>query len=248
MIAQLGGIAVGGATLQVVGPAPALLIAAGLQAVSAVVFAVGMPSLPAETLRGYRDVLRVPLLRDLLLLCLVPLGFFVGAESLAVADAGAHHASGLLTALVIGAPPAGALVGELLVGRLCRPATRERLMLPLLLLVGVPLLPLALTPAPAVAALLLFVAAIGLAYELGGQRAFRDGLPEGRQGVGFGLLRVGTMTAQGVGPLLAGPLASALTPAAAMAICGGFVLASAVLLRGVAADRAPEASPATLRA
>src|SRR4051812_38682862 len=46
MISQLVGIATGGATLQALGPAPALLIAAGLQAVSAVVFAVGLPSLP----------------------------------------------------------------------------------------------------------------------------------------------------------------------------------------------------------
>jgi MFS family permease len=250
MTSQLVGIAVGGATLQVVGPAPALLIAAGLQGASAIVFAIGLPSLPlvrierprwhpAETLRGYRDVLRVPLLRDLLLLWWVPLGIFVGAESLAVAYAGAQHADGLLTALLIGGPPAGALVGELLIGRLCRPATRERLVLPLLVLVGVPLVPLALTPPPAIAALLLFVASVGLAYELGRQRAFRDALPEGRQGVGFGLLGVGMMSAQGVGPLLAGPLASVLTPGDAMAICGALVLVAAFLLRQVASDRLP---------
>jgi predicted MFS family arabinose efflux permease len=255
MTSQLVGIAVGGVTLQALGAGPALLISAAFQAASALVFLVGLPSLPvlhvdrprwhvAETVRGYREVLRVRLLRDLLLLWWVPLGVFVGAESLAVAYAGAQHASGLLTALLIGGPPAGALVGELLVGRLARPATRERLVLPLLLLVGVPLLPLALTPPPAVAAMLLFAAAFGLAYELGRQRRFRDALPEGRQGVGFGLLSVGMMTAQGVGPLLAGPLASVLTPGAAMAICGALVLVSAFLLRAVATDRIPDGSVA----
>jgi hypothetical protein len=250
MTAQLVGIAVGGAMLQLVGPGPALLIAAGLQGASALVFALGLPALPvvhverprwhpAETLRGYRAVLRVPLLRDLLLLWWVPLGVFVGAESLAVAYAGAQHASGLLTALLIGGTPAGALIGELVVGRLCRPATRERLVLPLLLLVGVPLLPLALTPPPAVAALLLLIASVGLAYELGRQRAFRDALPEGHQSLGFGLLGVGMMTVQGIGPLLAGPLATVTGPGVAMAACGAAVLLSAVLLRRTATDRTP---------
>ncbi len=257
MTSQLIGIAVGGAMLQLVGPAPALLIAAGLQGASAIVFAVGLPSLPvihvdrprwhpAETLRGYRSVLRVPLLRDLLLLWWVPLGVFVGAESLAVAYAGAQHASGPLTALMIGGPPAGALIGEVVVGRLCRPATRERLVLPLLLLVGVPLLPLALTPPPALAALLLLVASVGLAYELGRQRTFRDALPEGRESLGFGMLGVGMMTAQGVGPLIAGPLASGIGAGAAMAVCGVGVLVGAVLLRKVATDRVP--SVATVEA
>ena len=256
MVAQLVGIAVGGATLQALGPAPALLIAAGMQLVSAVVFAVGLPSLPvvrvdrprwhpAETLHGYRAVLRVPVLRGLLLLWWTPLGLFVGAESLAVAYAGALGADGWTTALLIGATPAGALLGEVLVGRLCLPSTRERLVLPLLLLVGVGLLPLALTPPPLVAAALLLVAAVGLAYELGRQQVFRDALPVGGEAVGFGLLGVGMMTGQGVGPLLAGPLGSALGVGPAMAVCGLLVLGSAVLLRRVAVgagDREPAAT------
>jgi hypothetical protein len=192
-------------------------------------------------------VWRVPVLRGLLLLWWIPLALFVGAESLAVAYAGAAHASGLVTALVIGGTPAGALLGELLIGRLCRPATRERLVLPLLLLTGVALLPLALTPPPAVAALLLFASGVGLSYELGRQQAFRDGLPAGREGIGFGLLAVGMMTGQGLGPLVAGPLGSLLDPGAAMAICGALVLVAAVLLRGVATgrtDAVPAAAPA----
>jgi MFS family permease len=248
MIAQLVGIAIGGATLQALGPGPALLVAAGLQAVSAAVFAIGLPHLPVlrvererwhvtETLRGYRAILGVPMLRGLLLLWWIPLSLFVGAESLAVAYAGSAHAGGLVTALLIGAPPAGALVGEVLVGRLCRPATRERLVLPLLLLLGVGLLPLALTPPPGIAALLLFVASIGLAYELGRQQEFRDALPVGGQAVGFGLLGVGMMTGQGVGPLLAGPLGSLLDPGLAMATCGLLSLAAAALLRPVVQGR-----------
>ena len=252
MIAQLAGIAIGGATLQALGPAPALLLAAGLQAVSAVVFAVGLPSLPvprvdrerwhvAETVRGYRAVWGVPVLRGLLLLWWTPLAIFVGAESLAVAYAGAAGANGLLTALLIGAPPAGALVGEVVVGRLCRPATRERLVLPLLALTGVGLLPLALVPPPPVAAALLFVASIGLAYELGNQHAYRDAVPPGQEGIAFGLLGVGMMTGQGIGPLIAGPLASLIGTGAAMGLCGAAVVVAAILLRPVVLGRTARA-------
>ncbi|WP_375390282.1 MFS transporter [uncultured Amnibacterium sp.] len=256
MTAQLVGIAIGGATLQALGPGPALLVAAGVEALAATVLAVGLPTLApvaaarerwraADTLHGYRDVWRVPLLRGLLLLWWVPLALFVGAESLAVAYAGAAHANGLITALLIGAPPAGALLGQLLVGRLARPVTRERLVLPLLVLTGAGLLPLALDPPPPVAALLLLISSIGLAYELGRQAAFRDALPHGRESIGFGLLAVGMMTGQGVGPLLAGPLGTVLDPGAAMAICGLLVLLSAVLLRSVASAQEPvEAAPA----
>lgn len=245
MVAQLVGIAIGGATLQALGPAPALLVAAGVEAVSAAVLAIGLPPLAVigsagrwhagETLRGYGAVLRVPLLRGLLLRWWVPLGMFVGAESLAVAYAGQLRADGATTALLIGAPPAGALLGEVLIGRFCRPATRERLVLPLLLLTGAALLPLALTPPAAVAVVLLAASSIGLAYALGGQQVFRDALPAGGEAVGFGLLGVGMMTAQGVGPLLAGPLATGISAGPAMAVCGAAVLAVAVPLGRVRA-------------
>jgi hypothetical protein len=255
MIAQLVGIAIGGATIQTLGPAPALLVAAAMETLSAVVLAIGLPTLaraavelgrwhPAETLRGYGAILRVPLLRGLLLLWWTPLALFVGAESLAVAYAGELRAGGLVTAALIGAPPAGALIGEVLIGRLCRPATRERLVLPLIALTGLGLLPLALTPPAPVAVALLLIASIGLAYSLGRQNAFRDGLPVGQESIGFGLLGVGMMTGQGIGPLLAGPLASLLHAGPAMAICGGLVLVSGVLLRHVALDRlTPERRP-----
>jgi MFS family permease len=253
MIAQLIGIAMGGATLQVLGPAPALLVAAAMEAVSALVLAGGLPSLPppavprtrwhpADTLHGYRAILRDPLLRGLLLLWWTPLALFVGAESLAVAYAGQLHANGATTALLIGAPPAGALVGEVLIGRLCRPATRERLVLPLVALIGVGLLPLAWTPPAPVAVLLLLVASVGLAFTLGRQEAFRDGLPAGRQAIGFGLLGVGMMTGQGLGPLVAGPLATWLTAGPAMAVCGVLVLISGASLRKAAR---PRPAPAT---
>jgi len=70
--------------------------------------------------------------------------------------------------------PAGMFLGDLIVGRFCTPATRERLVLPLLLLMGLPLLPLVAHLPLAVTACLLGLASTGFAYQLGRQQAFLD--------------------------------------------------------------------------
>ena len=104
MIAQLVGIAIGGATLQALGPGARAARRRG-HGGAARRRARGRAADPgaappcsasrwhlAETLRGYGAILRVPLLRGLLLLWWTPLALFVGAESLAVAYAGAAAA------------------------------------------------------------------------------------------------------------------------------------------------------------
>ncbi|AMM20431.1 hypothetical protein AX769_10060 [Frondihabitans sp. PAMC 28766] len=247
MISQLVGIAAGGVVLQILSTREAFAIVAGLQLAGVVVGIVGLPRLAAsasavgpaaasrwhlgDTLIGYATLMRVPIVRTLLLLWWTPLALMVGAESLAVAYAGEAHANGATTAILIGSVPLGALVGELIVGRLCSPATRERLVFPLLGLLGVAVLPLALNPPVPVAAVLLGVASMGLAYELGRQTAFRDALPAGREGLGFGLLGVGMMTGQGIGPLIAGPLATGFGVGPTMAVMGALVLVAALVFR-----------------
>lgn len=235
LISQLAGLGVGGVLLGFVGTGGALLVAAGCQLVAALVFGLGLPRLPVvgrlntrwrigETWHAYREIFAVPLLRSLLLLWWIPLGLFAGAESLTVAYAGQAGASGAVTAVMLAAAPLGGFVGELAVGRGCRPSTRERLVLPLLILLGLGLLPLAFQPRPLIAAVLVGLASLGLAYELGRQAQFRAGLPAGHESVGFGLFGVGVMTTQGVGPLLGGPLASAIGTGPAMAACGAAVM------------------------
>lgn len=228
LVSQLAGLGLGGVLLGFIGTSGALLVAA-------VALGLGLPRLPVvggqstrwqigETWWAYREIFAVPLLRSLLLLWWIPLGLLVGAESLAVAYAGQAAANGAVTAVMLAAAPLGGFVGELAVGRGCRPSTRERLVLPLLILMGVGLLPLALQPGPLIAALLLGLASLGLAYELGRQAEFRAALPLGQESVGFGLFGVGVMTTQGIGPLLAGPLASSIGTGPAMAACGAAIL------------------------
>ncbi|GAB6903646.1 MFS transporter [Kineosporia succinea] len=243
MLAQLAGLAVGGLVLQALGAGAVLVLAAAMHGVALLISWLGLPSVPApgsrspwtpgETLRGYRDLFGHSLVRPLLLLWWTPFALLAGVESLAVSYAGQTQAGGAATAVLMGATPLGALVGTTVVGRLCRPATRERLVPVLLALLGVSLLPLALTPSAPVAAVLMALAGVGLAFETGGQAAFRNALPPGRQALGFGLLGVGLMTGQGLGPLVAGPLADLSSPGTASAVLGLLILLTTpVLLRG----------------
>lgn len=69
-----------------------------------------------------------------------------------------------------------------------------------------------------------------MAFELGGQNTFRDALPAGQESLGFGLLGVGMVSVQGLGPLLAGPLADLSSPGLASGVLGFLVLAAAPVL------------------
>ncbi len=130
----------------------------------------------------------------------LPPAFVAGAEGLIVAYAGGRHFASGWYAVLMGCLPAGMLVGDLLVGRLLRPPTRERLVVPLTALMGLPL--------------------VG-AYGLGLQRPFLDALPQDGQGQAFGMLGSGGMTLQGIGPACFGAVAEGIGTGGAIALAGG---------------------------
>ena len=134
--------------------------------------------------------------------------------------------------------PAGMFLGDLIVGRLCRPPTRERLVLPLLLLTGLPLLLLVAPLTLSVTAGLLGLARAGFAYQLGRQQAFLDAVPHQSQGLAFGLYSTGIMTGQGLGPIAAGALASFLGTGTTMALAGVAIIGFSPLL-GRTTDKRP---------
>lgn len=250
--AQIAGLGIGGAVLAVL-PVRWLLLAAGSSlVVAAVVMRLGLRPRPArakpapvrETVRGaIRGTVRAtvvgnvelladPRVRGLLLAQWLPGWFVTGAESLIVPYTGslgrpASAASPLLAAL-----PAGMLLGDVLIGRFCRPAVRQRLALPLALLTGAPLLALAFRPPLAVAGMILFMSGLGFGYQLGIQQAFLDSLPARLRGQAFGLSATGGMGGQGLIPPAAGGLAAALGAAAAMAAAGAATILAALALRG----------------
>ena len=130
------------------------------------------------------------------------------------------------------------LLGDVIVGRFCRPAARQRLAFPLAALMGVPLIALAFRPPLPLTGTVLFACGFGFAYMLGVQQPFLDSLPDRLRGQAFGLSSTGMMTGQGFIPPLAGVLAAASGAGPAMAAAGALTLLAALLLRGPLTARA----------
>lgn len=243
-VAQIASLGAGGALLAWLQPREVFYAAAALALLGGLWSLAGLVPRPPRSGRTEHGVLTESLRRNarlladrgvrrLLLAFWLPVSLLTGAESLAVpyaADRGfAPNTGGVL----LMALPFGMLAGDLVVGRFCAPATRERATLPLAMLVGVALVPLALPMSMWLAFTLFLLAAVGLAYELGLQRAFVDAVPETVRAQGFGLLSSGLMAGQGVGSLLAGGVAEAIGPGPALTACGLAVLVAAfVTIRG----------------
>jgi predicted MFS family arabinose efflux permease len=192
---------------------------------------------------GARDMLADRTIRRLLLAQWLPCALAVGAEALLVSYAARRGLPPGSGALLMGAPAAGMLLGDLIVGRFVKPAWRERLTGPLVLLLGAPLLLLPLNPPLPATVTLLVLSGFGFAYSLGLQRAFLEAAPPDRVGQLFALLSTGMMALQGTGPLLAGALAELTSPATAAATAGAATMLAAVLTRKTSGCRAPLSQP-----
>lgn len=107
-----------------------------------------------------------------------------------------------------------------------------RLVFPLVVAMGVPLLAMPFRPPLPLAALALLACGAGFAYQLGLQQAFLASLPERRRGQGFGLSTTGAMGGQGLTPAVTGAVAGVLGAGAGMAIAGAATIAAALALRG----------------
>ncbi|MEV1247788.1 MFS transporter [Nonomuraea sp. NPDC049750] len=226
---QVLGFATGGMLIAAVGAPGALWITAATCLASAGLLRLRLADHPrrrtgnsagiGETWQVNRALLRRPAVRALLLAQWLAPALMVGAEGVLVpyaARAGAPDAAGLLFAAVA----AGMFAGNLVVGRLVRPAGRERLAGPLALALGLPLLGFALHPAPGYAAILMTVSGFGVAYQLGLARRFLDAVPETHRGQAFGLLLTGTMTLQGLAAAAGGALGEVAAPGLVVALAG----------------------------
>ncbi|MFI6898208.1 MFS transporter [Streptomyces sp. NPDC050256] len=236
--AQLFGLALGGAAVAALGPRRALAVSAILYLGCALAVRIRLPRLqPGEfggtpgsdggdsgavraSLRGAGRLLRGRTVRRLMLAQWLPVAFVAGAEGLIVAYAGERHFAPGWYAVLMGCLPVGMLVGDLLVGRLLRPRTRERLVVPLVALAGLPLIGFAAEPGVGVSSGLLLLSGLGYAYGLGLQRPFLNALPQDGQGQAFGLLGSGSMTLQGVGPVCLGAVAAGIGTGGAIAVAG----------------------------
>nr|BFE36658.1 MFS transporter [Actinomadura rugatobispora] len=243
-VAQLLGLAFGGVAVAALGPQRALLVACGVYAVAAVLVRVTLGDLPPSPAAGERRgavlgaswaanrrLLGDRAVRVMLLAQCLPVAFAAGAESLLIPYAQVRgHGEGT-GAFLLACLPVGMMAGNVVAGRMLAAATRERLVVPLMVLLGLPLLPLAADVPLAAAAALLLVTGTGYAYELGIQRRFVDAVPESARGQAFGLLSTGMMTLQGLGPVLFGAVAEVAGVGAAIASAGAVTVAVALCLR-----------------
>jgi predicted MFS family arabinose efflux permease len=240
---QIIGLGIGGAILAAL-PAPRLLLAAGLSLLAAAVVArLGLRPRPARadgrarrgivraTMAGNLELLADRTVRGLLLAQWLPAWFVTGAESLIVPYAGSLGLPPSSASPLLAATPAGMLLGDVVLGRFCRPAARQRLAFPLAALMGVPLLALAFRPPLPVTGAVMFACGFGFAYVLGVQQPFLDSLPDRLRGQAFGLNSTGMMTGQGLIPPVAGGLAAAFGAGPAMAVAGAVTILAALLLR-----------------
>lgn len=264
---QIIGLGAAGAILAVL-PARWLLLTAGGTLVLAALARLGLRAGPAggssrgssrgaargssreaargtvrATLTGNAELLADRRVRGLLLAQWLPGAFLAGAESLIVPYTESLGHPAAAASPLLAAVPAGMLCGDVVIGRFCRPALRQRLVLPLALISGAPLLifPLHL-PLPVIAAAL-FGCGFGFAYMLGVQQPFLDSLPPDRRGQGFGLSATGMMGGQGLTPPLAGAVAVLAGPAAAMAAAGAATVLAAACLCRTLAGRPPTTDP-----
>ncbi|MCG5214542.1 MFS transporter [Streptosporangium sp. KLBMP 9127] len=251
--AQVCGLGLGGGFIALVGAEGALAVTAALSAVAALVLRFGLPDRPARgdrnrgavgtTLRVNREMLADTRVRGLLLSQWVPVMFLAGAEALFV-----PYLSGTGTAgtagIALAAAAVGMAVGEFAMGRFARPRMRERLSLPVAVLLGLPLLAFVVRPGLALTAVLAALAAGCLAYTLGLQRRFVDAVPERNRGQAFGLASAGLMTGQALGAGLVGLLAEFVPPHQAIAVAGlGAMLAALALRRHLSPDRPARQAP-----
>ncbi|MGW1154752.1 MFS transporter [Streptomyces rubiginosohelvolus] len=260
--AQVFGLALGGAAVAALGPRRALAVSAVLYFGCALAVRVRLPRLEAgefggtpggdsgavrASLRGAGLLLRDRTVRRLMLAQWLPVALVAGAEGIIVAYAGERQFAPGWYAVLMGCLPVGMLVGDLLVGRFLRPRTRERLVVPLAALAGLPLIGFAAEPGVGVSSGLLLLSGLGYAYGLGLQRPFLDALPQDGQGQAFGLLGSGSMTLQGVGPVCLGVVAAGIGTGGAIALAGGAVAITAgwILTWHLPTIGGPDANSAT---
>jgi predicted MFS family arabinose efflux permease len=255
---QILGLGLGGVLLAAMSARWLMLSAGILLAGAAVVTRLGLRAHPARavagikagtglrgvvraTLAGNRELVSSRQIRRLLAAQWLPAWFMTGGEALTVpfTESAGHPASA--ASLLLAATPCGMLLGNFAVGRFCAPESRERLVLPLSLLTGAPLLVFALRPSLAVGAVALFVCGTGFAYTLGIQRPFRDAVPERLRGQGFGLASTGLMGGQGLTPTVFGGVSGGVGAGGAMAAAGACVVLGALLVsrRRLLSDRTP---------
>ncbi|WP_327584360.1 MFS transporter [Nonomuraea sp. NBC_00507] len=244
-IAYFGGFALGGVVVSAAGPHVALLVDAGTFAVSALLFRFGLR--PRRTSRhdatmlgsvraGVRLVWRDRKLRALVALAWI-YGLYVAPVGLAVPYADQIGAGAVAVGLFLAAESVGSVAGGLLLTRLLSAEVRSRLLGPLTVLTGVPLVAMVFAPPVWLSLVLLVLSGVFVAYQVVANAMFVMSIAVEYRGQAVGIAASGLFAAQGLGILGSGLLAEAVGPAASIAAFAAIGVLAAVPV-GVAWRRA----------
>lgn len=176
-------------------------------------------------------------------------GFFIAPEGLAAPYAAELGRGPDAVGLLLAADPVGAFVGAFVVTRLLPPAVRVRLIVPLGLATGVPLVLSAIAPSLVGSLLLWALSGAFTAYIIVAQTVVTRSVDDAVRARTIGVASAGLQTFQGLGVLVAGGIAELYAPSvtvAIMAVAGIVGMAAVWLL--CRPDRAgagePEPAPA----
>ncbi|WP_117208506.1 MFS transporter [Allorhizocola rhizosphaerae] len=221
--AQIGGY-LGGGLLAAVDPHLALLIDAATFAISALLIGLFVKRRPPvergarqnllrETIDGFRMVFGTPALRGIAVVIFGVMLFSTLPEGLGVIWTDAlrppdDRTRGLTQGLIMLVPALGFIVGGLLVGRLVRPDTRNRLIRPLAVLTPLVLVPALLNPPLWAVCLMGFLCGASVAGILPAANGlFVQALPNTHRSRAFGVMQSGMQLLQGGSIFIVGLLA-----------------------------------------
>lgn len=243
---QAIGLAVGGIIVTALSARGALVTDLATFVVSAALFAVAVKARrvdgePSPGIVGFfRDIAegathlaRHRVLISLLALSLIATWGIVAPEAVAIPYVLDNQFPQWLGGVLMSAPVVGAVAGIIMVGR-WQPGLASARIITMALLMPVPLLLSALLP-PTVewlplVWLLWFTSGVLQAFMLPLQATFALVVPADMRGRVIGLAGAASMTAAGIGFLLAGWLSESFTPRAAVALCAAASLGGIALL------------------
>ncbi|ADB31872.1 major facilitator superfamily MFS_1 [Kribbella flavida DSM 17836] len=237
-VTVLTGFALGAVAVAAVGAHWLLALDVVTFVLSAALIRFGTPWTPATgttqntlqaSLEGLRHLFRTQRLRRLILLTWAAPAFSAVPDGLAVAYVVRSGAPATTAGALFTGYAAGTVIGELVVARLS-PATRRRLVVPLLLATQLPAIAFVLTPSVPWAAVLLVVAGSGHAFNQGIDPLILDAAAPAYRGRLFTVQTSGLMTVQGLAIALAGVVGTVLRPDLAIALAGLLGLAVTLVL------------------
>jgi MFS family permease len=255
-LAQLAGFAGGGLVIAAIGPHVGLAVDAATFVVSAGILRLGVrphrlaATAPAgsQTYRaqlrsGVRLIAADPRLRTWLGLAWL-YGLYVVPEGLVAPFAAQAGGGTVAIGLLLAAGPAGSGLGAYLFVRLIPAHARPKVVGPLAVAAGLPLVAFAAYPGVPSGIVLLFLSGVGTAYLIQATSSFNQAVPTGQRGQAVGLASSGFLVAQGAGVLLAGVLAQHLGVAQTIALSGAVGAALAILLTARLRAAGRRAAPA----